>query len=198
MEGLALKHDLQQQEGRYIIAPCYLKAASKKEADQLYHKQAMEMAADMMKAGTIADNARATQIEEQIMQDWKNRHKLSKKWGKIMQGRSRVRIRALKREPYNKPTVWVGSKVTNPGAPIQKKAPLRHMLWKTEVVGDAIVQTCGKAGRVFNKWARKIPNIPCAGKLDVLAGKRRASRIRICRQRCVGKGAKTAIHARNG
>ena len=64
MEGLALKHDLQQQEGRYIIAPCYLKAASKKEADQLYHKQAMEMAADMMKAGTIADSARATQIEK--------------------------------------------------------------------------------------------------------------------------------------
>jgi hypothetical protein len=115
----------------------------------------MEMAADMMKAGTIADSVRATQIEEQVMQDWKNRHKQSKKWGKIMQGRSRVRTRALKREPYNKPAVWVGSKVTKPGAPIQKKAPL-HML---------------------------------AGKLDVVAGKRRPSRARLCRQRCEGKGA---------
>jgi hypothetical protein len=86
--------------------------------------------------------------------------KLSKKWGKIMQRRSRVRILALKREPYNKPAVWVGSKVTKPDAPIQKKAPL-HMLWKTHVVGDVIVQTCGKAGRVFNKWARRMPNVPC-------------------------------------
>ena len=66
------------------------------------------MTPDMMKAGKIADSARATQIEEQAMQDWKNRDKLSKKWGKMMQGRSRVRIRALKSEPYNKPTVWVG------------------------------------------------------------------------------------------
>jgi hypothetical protein len=97
----------------------------------------------MMKAGTIADSVRATQIEEQVMQDWKNCHKQSKKWGKIMQGRSRVRTRALKLEPYNKPAVWVGSKVTKPGTPIQKKAPL-HML---------------------------------AGKLDVVAAKRRASRV---------------------
>ena len=71
-----------------------------------------------------------------------------------MQGRSRVRIRALKREPYNKPTVWVGSKVTKP---IQKTAPV-HMIWKI----DAIVQTCGKAGRVFTKWTRRMPNVPCA------------------------------------
>ena len=95
------------------------------------------------------------------MQDWKNRHKVSKKWGKIMQRRSRVRILVLKREPYNKPAVWVGSKVTKPGAPIQKKAPL-HILWKTHVVGDAIVQTCGKAGTVFTEWARSMPNVPCA------------------------------------
>jgi hypothetical protein len=121
----------------------------------------MEMTPDMMKAGKIADSARATQIEEQAMQDWKNRNKLSKKWGKMMQGRSRVRIRALKSEPYNKPTVWVGSKVTKPGAPIQKTAPL-HMIWKTHVVGDAIVQTCGKAGRGFTKWTRRMPNVPCA------------------------------------
>lgn len=77
------------------------------------------------------------------MEDWKNLHKLSKKWGKIMQGRSRIRIRALKRESYNKTAVWVGSKVTKPGAHIQKKAPL-YMIWKTHVVGVAIVQTCGK------------------------------------------------------
>ena len=60
-----------------------------------------------------------------------------------MQGRSRIRIRALKRESYNKTAVWVGSKVTKPGAHIQKKAPL-YMIWKTHVVGVAIVQTCGK------------------------------------------------------
>jgi hypothetical protein len=117
LEELALKHDLQQQEGRCIKARCYLKTASKKEADQLYPKKAMEMAAEMMKAGTLAESARATQTEEQVTQDWKNRHKLSKKWGKIMQRRSRVRIQALKREPYNKPAVWVGSKVTRPDAP---------------------------------------------------------------------------------
>ena len=35
-----------------------------------------------------------------------------------------------------------------------------HMIWKTHVVGDAIV--CGKAGRVFTKWARRMPNVPCA------------------------------------
>ncbi len=104
----------------------------------------------MMKAGTIADSVRATQIEEQVMQDLKIRRKMSKKWGKIMQGRSRVRIRTLKREPYNKPTVWVGSKVTKPAEHMRKKAPL-HMIWRTHVVGDAIVQTCGKAGRVFTK-----------------------------------------------
>ena len=34
------------------------------------------------------------------------------------------------------------------------------MLWKTHVVGDAIVQTCGKAGNVFTKWARRLPNVP--------------------------------------
>jgi hypothetical protein len=45
-----------------------------------------------------------------------------------MQGRSKVRIRALKREPYKQATVWVGSKVTKPGVPVPKKAPL-HMLW---------------------------------------------------------------------
>jgi hypothetical protein len=38
MEDLALKHDLQQQEGRYIKAPCYLKATSKKDTDRLYLK----------------------------------------------------------------------------------------------------------------------------------------------------------------
>jgi hypothetical protein len=79
LEELALKHDLQQLEGRYIKAPCYLKAASKKEAAQLYRKEAMEMAAEMMKAGTLADSAGATKIEEQVTQDWKNRYKLSKK-----------------------------------------------------------------------------------------------------------------------
>ena len=105
VEKLALKHDLQQQEGRYVKAPCYLKTVDKREADRRYCAQAMEMAADMMKAGTTADSARATQIEEQVMQDWKTRHKLSKKWSKIMQGRSRIRIRALKHEPYNKATV---------------------------------------------------------------------------------------------
>ena len=40
------------------------------------------MAAEMMKAGTLADSARATHIEEQVTQDWKNRHKLFKKWAK--------------------------------------------------------------------------------------------------------------------
>ncbi len=29
-------------------------------------------------------------------------------------------------------------------------------------MGDAIVQTCGEAGRVFTKWARRMPNVPCA------------------------------------
>jgi hypothetical protein len=67
LEELALKQELQQQEGRYIKASSYPKAASEKEADRLYRKQATEMAADMMKAGTIADSARATQIEEQVM-----------------------------------------------------------------------------------------------------------------------------------
>jgi hypothetical protein len=36
------------------------------------------------------------------------------------------------------------------------------MICRTHVVGDAIVQTCGKAGRVFTKWARRMPNVPCA------------------------------------
>ncbi len=72
---------------------------------------------------TIADSARATQIEEQVMQDWQNHHKLSKNWGKIMQSRARVRIRALKRDPYNMPTVWVGSKVNKPGVPVRKRRP---------------------------------------------------------------------------
>jgi hypothetical protein len=36
------------------------------------------------------------------------------------------------------------------------------MIWKTHVVGDAIVQTCGKAGRVFTKWTRRMPSVPCA------------------------------------
>jgi hypothetical protein len=52
MEELALKHELQQQEGRYIKAPSYPMAASENEADRPYRKQATEMAADMMKAGT--------------------------------------------------------------------------------------------------------------------------------------------------
>ena len=34
-----------------------------------------------------------------------------------------------------------------------------HMLWKTHVVGDAIVQTCGKAGSIFTKWARRLYNV---------------------------------------
>jgi len=78
-----------------------------------------------------------------------------------MRWSSRVRILELKREPYNKPAVWVGSKVTKPGSPIQTKAPL-HLLWKTHVVGGAIVTTCGKAGRMFIKWARRMPTVPCA------------------------------------
>jgi len=45
LEELELNHDLQQQKGRYIKAPPYLKAASEKEADQLYRKTALEMAA---------------------------------------------------------------------------------------------------------------------------------------------------------
>ncbi len=44
------------------------------------------------------------------------------------------------------------------GTSIPKKTPV-HMLWKTYVIGDAIVQTCGKTGRVFTKWARRIPNV---------------------------------------
>jgi len=32
------------------------------------------MAAEMMKAGTLADSARARQTEEQVTQDWKNHH----------------------------------------------------------------------------------------------------------------------------
>jgi hypothetical protein len=36
LQNLALKHDLQQQEGRYVKAPCYLKTADKKEADRRY------------------------------------------------------------------------------------------------------------------------------------------------------------------
>jgi hypothetical protein len=88
LHDLALKHDLQQQEGRYVKAPCYLKTADKKEADRRYLAQAMEMGADLMKAGTLANSKRATQIEEQVMQDWTTRHKLSRNWGKIMKGRS--------------------------------------------------------------------------------------------------------------
>ena len=53
---LALKNDLQQQEGRYVKAPCYLKTVDKREADRRYRAQAMEMVADMMKAGTVADS----------------------------------------------------------------------------------------------------------------------------------------------
>jgi hypothetical protein len=149
LHELALKHDLQQQEGRYVKAPCYLKTADKKEADRRYLAQAMEMGADLMKAGTLANSKRATQIEEQVMQDWTTRHKLSRNWGKIMQGRSKVRIRALKREPYKQATVWVGSKVTKPGVPVPKKAPLhtvcicygRRMWWEMQSCRHAEKQT---------------------------------------------------------
>jgi hypothetical protein len=110
-------------------------------------------AGERVKAGTIADSARATQIQEQVMQDWKIRHKMSKKWGKIMQGRSRVRIRALKRETYNKPTVWVGSKVTKKAEPMRKKAPL-HMLWRTHVVGDDMRQSGKSVHQVGTQDAR--------------------------------------------
>jgi hypothetical protein len=58
MEGLVIKHDLQQQEDRYIKTTWYLKTDNKKETDRLYHKQVMEMTTDMMKTGTIADSAR--------------------------------------------------------------------------------------------------------------------------------------------
>ena len=51
LEELALKHDLQQQEGRWIKAPCYLKSDNKKETDQLYRKKAMEMTSEMIKTG---------------------------------------------------------------------------------------------------------------------------------------------------
>ncbi len=66
MEELALKHEFQQQEGRYIKVSSYPKAASEKEADRMYRKQATEMAADMMKAGTIADSAHARNVSRTI------------------------------------------------------------------------------------------------------------------------------------
>ena len=33
---------------------------------------------------------------------------------------------------------------------------------KTHVMGDAVVQTCLKAGKFFTKWARRMPNVPFA------------------------------------
>jgi len=63
--------------GRYIQAPRYLQAASKKHVDRRYREDAIEMAVEMVAAGTIAENARYAQIEDQVTQDWETRHKLS-------------------------------------------------------------------------------------------------------------------------
>jgi hypothetical protein len=51
----------------FFYLMCGSAVTSEKETDRLYHKQSTEMAADMIKTGTIADRARATQIEEQVM-----------------------------------------------------------------------------------------------------------------------------------
>ena len=104
LEELAMKHELQQQEGRYVKAPRYLHAASKAYADHRYREDAVEKAVEMMQAGTIDQSSRSVQIEQQITQDWQTRRKLSKRWAKIMKRRFKVRMQALKHEPYNKPT----------------------------------------------------------------------------------------------
>jgi Zn finger protein HypA/HybF involved in hydrogenase expression len=45
--------------------------------DRRYREDAIEMAVEMVAAGTIAENARYAQIEDQVTQDWETRHKLS-------------------------------------------------------------------------------------------------------------------------
>ena len=112
VEELALKHDLQQQEGRYVKAPRYLQAASKKHVDRRYREDAIEMTVEMV----ISENARYTQIEDQFT----GRLTISylNRWAKIMWRRSKIRIRALKREPCNRPVVWFGSKLRKPGTSI--------------------------------------------------------------------------------
>ena len=44
----AQRHELQQQEGRYVKAPRYLYAASKAYADRRYREDAVEKAVEMM------------------------------------------------------------------------------------------------------------------------------------------------------
>jgi hypothetical protein len=126
LEELAMKHELQQQEGRYVKAPRYLHAASKEYANRRYREDAVETAVEMMQAGTIDQSARSVRIEQQVTQDWPTRRKLSKRWATIMK---------------------------------RTQTPL-IMLWKTHVMGDAVVQTRLKAGKVFTKWARRMPNVP--------------------------------------
>ena len=41
LEELVMKHELQQQEGRYVKAPRYLYAASKAYADRRYREDAV-------------------------------------------------------------------------------------------------------------------------------------------------------------
>ena len=77
LEELAMKHELQQQEGRYVKAPRYLHAGSKTYADRRYREDAVEKAVEMMQAGTIDQSTRSVQIEQQITQDWQTRRKLS-------------------------------------------------------------------------------------------------------------------------
>ena len=159
LEELAMKHELQQQEGRYVKTPRYLHAASKAYADRRYREDAVEKAVEMMQAGTIDQSTRSVRIEQQVTQDWPTCRKLSKRWAKIMKRRSKIRMQALKREPYNKLTGKRGSKVSKTGTPTP--TPL-SMLWKTHVMGDAVVQTRLKAGKVLTKWARRMPNVSFA------------------------------------
>jgi hypothetical protein len=50
LKELVIKHELQQQEGRYVKAPRYLHAASKEYADHRYLKDAAEKAIEMIQA----------------------------------------------------------------------------------------------------------------------------------------------------
>ena len=148
LEELSMKYELQQQEGRYVKAPRYLHAASKAYADRHYREDAVEKAVEMMQTGTIDQSSRSVQIEQQITQDWQTRRKLSKRWAKIMKRRSKIRLNALKYEPYNKMSKR-GSKVSETGTPTPMPLSMLtchrgdDVVWKTHVMGDAVV-TCGR------------------------------------------------------
>ena len=153
LKELVIKHELQQQEGRYVKAPRYLHAASKAYADRRYVEDAAEKAIEMMQAGTVG--ARSVQIRRQASQDWQTRRKLSRRWEKIMKRRAKIRMMALKHEQCKT------GKMTGTPTPA-------HMHWKTHVVGDAMVQTCRVAGKLYQVGSQIAQCAVCStGQLDM-------------------------------